>query len=326
MQYKDYYQVLGVAKTASVEEIRKAYRELAKKYHPDHNPGNKSAEEKFKDINEAYQVLKDKEKKARYDQLGSSYHEWEQRGGDSANYNWNDWYSTAKPKGTSRSTAQDFGDFFGSDFSGSDQFSDFFSQIFGGMGSARRSQSSSGGTQRSKSANSGTAFRQSSPYVQEQKVPITLDEAFRGTERIFTINTRRIEAKIPSGAKTGTKVRLAGVLDDSEGKGDLILVVEVEKDSRFERKGDDLYIDVPVDLYTAVLGGESILNSMDGKLVLKIPSGTQPEQLIRLNGKGMPKINDSGHRGDLYARIRVQLPRALNEKQKTLFEEIKKAK
>ncbi len=324
MQYKDYYQVLGVAKTASAEEIRKAYRELAKKYHPDHNPGNKKAEEKFKDINEAYQVLKDKEKRARYDQLGSSYREWEQKGGNSSNYNWSDWYSNARPKGTSGNTVQDFGDFFGSDFSGAEQFSDFFSQIFGGMGSARRSQSASG-RQRAKSSDFGTAYRQSSPFVQEQKVPITLEEAFHGTERILTINTRRIEAKIPAGAKTGTKVRLAGILDDSGRKGDLILVVEIEKDPRFERKSDDLYIDVPVDLYTAVLGGETALTSMDGRLMLKIPSGTQPDQLIRLNGKGMPKLKD-GSRGDLYARIKVQLPRTLNEKQKALFEELKKAK
>ncbi len=317
MQYKDYYQILGVDKKATTGEIRKAYRDLAKKYHPDYNPGDKKAEEKFKEINEAYQVLNDKEKRARYDQLGSSYQAWEQQGGTSANYNWNDWYANAQGGARDARDARDFGDFFSSEtFSGGD-FSDFFSQIFGGMGSARKSRSGSG-------VDYARSQPQARPLTQDHNVTISLEEAFHGTERIFEIDSKRIEAKIPAGAKTGTKIRLAGVMDSAGRKGDLILVVEVKKHPHFERKEDDLYIDVPVDLYTAVLGGEAKLHSIDENLLFKVPSGTQPDQLIRLSGKGMPKLNANGTRGDLYARIKVRLPRALNEKQKALFEELKK--
>lgn len=317
MQYQDYYQTLGVEKTATEDEIKKAYRKLAKKYHPDQNHGDKSAEEKFKEINEAYEVLKDKEKRARYDQLGSSYKEWQQNGGNSANYNWNDWFSGAAQQqqgggGARYYTSSDFGD--------GSQFSDFFSQIFGGMG-----MGGNRGGRRSRTVEYDSPFRQSRPSVQEHNVAITLDEAFHGTTRLLQINNKKIEAKIPAGAKSGTKVRLAGVIDENGRKADLILVIQVaDKDGLFERQGNDLYVNVPVDLYTAVLGGEAVFASMDGNVALKIPAGTQPNQLIRLSGKGMPKLNGKGSRGDLFARITVQIPRKLDDRQKQLFEELKR--
>lgn len=324
MQYQDYYQTLGVDKTASDDEIKKAYRKLAKKYHPDQNHGDKSAEEKFKEINEAYEVLKDKEKRARYDQLGSSYKEWQQNGGNSANYNWDDWFSGAGQQaqqgqgGTRYYTSSDFGDVSG--------FSDFFSQIFGGMGGMGGARSNAGGGRRTRTVEYDSPFRQPRPTVQEHTVAITLDEAFHGTQRILQINDKRIEAKIPAGAKSGTKVRLAGVINENGHTADLILVIQVsDKQGPFERQGNDLYVDVPVDLYTAVLGGETVFASMDGNVALKIPAGTQSDQLMRLSGKGMPKLNGRGTRGDLYARIRVQIPRRLSDKQKTLFEELRKA-
>ncbi len=308
MEYKDYYKTLGVDKKASDDQIKKSYRNLAKKYHPDHNPGDKKAEETFKEINEAYAVLKDKEKRARYDQLGSSYAAWEQQGGSSANYNWNDWVSQAQGAGS-------YGRTYTTDFDGMGDFSDFFSQIFGGMGSARRSRS--GGA-----INYEDLFRPAKPASQEHTVPITLMEAFTGTERVFSIEDKKYEAKIPAGASTGTKIRLAGVLGKS---ADLILVIKVENDLRFERRANDLYTDVQVDLYTALLGGETVVQSLNENLVLKIPEGTQPDQLIRLAGKGMPKLKGKGDRGDLYAKIRVQLPKNLTAKQKKLFEEARKA-
>ena len=308
MEYKDYYKILGVDKNASNEAIRKAYRDLAKKYHPDHNPGNKAAEEKFKEINEAYEVLKDKDKRARYDQLGSSYSAWQQQGGNSANYNWSDWFSTA-PGGQ--------GTYYATDFENMGDFSDFFSQIFGGMGSSRRSRTS-------RSTGFGQSYTPTKPAPVEYTLPITLKEAFTGTERILTIGNKRIEAKIPAGAKTGTKVRLAGVMGEESGNADLILNIKVEDDPQFERVNDDLYVDVPIDLYTAILGGEVIVPSINEKIVLKIPAGTQPGQLIRMAGKGMPKLKGKGTRGDLYARIKVQIPRNLTEKQKKLFEELRK--
>ncbi len=312
MDYKDYYKILGVDKKASAETIRKAYRDLAKKYHPDYNPGNKEAEEKFKEINEAYEVLKDKEKRARYDQLGSSYSAWQQQGGNSANYNWSDWYANAQ-QGAAGQTGSYGGTTYYStaDFGGMDGFSDFFSQIFGGMGSTRRT--STAGSKR---------YSKPAPTAQEFKLPVSLKEAFEGTTRVLTIGESTIEAKIPAGVKTGTKIRLSGVV----GGQDLILLIEVESDQRYERKADDLYVEVPVDLYTAVLGGEAVVQSLNESFALKIPAGTQPGQLIRMGGKGMPKMNANGSRGDLFARIKVQLPRDLNERQKKLFEEIKKAK
>jgi len=142
----------------------------------------------------------------------------------------------------------------------------------------------------------------------------------------LTIGNKRIEAKIPAGAKTGTKVRLAGVMGEESGNADLILNIKVEDDPQFERVNDDLYVDVPIDLYTAILGGEVIVPSINEKIVLKIPAGTQPGQLIRMAGKGMPKLKGKGTRGDLYARIKVQIPRNLTEKQKKLFEELRKEK
>lgn len=307
MEYQDYYQTLGVSKTATDEEIRKAYRKLAKQYHPDHNQGNNDAEEKFKAINEAYEVLKDKEKRARYDRLGASYKQWEQQGGSSSNYNWGEWFSGAGQPGGSGGVYTDF------DFSGAGGFSDFFSQIFGGMDGMGNM-----GQQRRRR----TTVTQEVPRTQECTTSITLDEAFHGTTRLLSLGGKSLEAKIPAGAKDGTKIRLKGAANGA----DIIITVHVpEKEGSFERKGDDLYVDVPVDLYTAVLGGEAVVTSKDGNFKLKIPAGTQPDQLIRLSGKGMPKLNLKGSRGDLYAKIRVRIPRNLDQKQTSLFEELRRS-
>ena len=316
MEYQDYYQTLGVSKNATEAEIKSAYRKLAKEYHPDHNQGNKNAEEKFKAINEAYEVLKDKEKRARYDQLGSSYKQWEQNGGSSANYNWSEWFSGCPYSGrTNTYTTEDFGG-----------FSDFFSQIFGGMGDmgsrtkARRYGRPTGSTVE---FNTGyNAPRQ--PKSQEITAAITLDEAFHGCKRQISLGDQKIEANIPAGVKDGTKIRLSGAFNSNGVKCDLIVTVSVpNKEGAFERIDDNLYVDVPVDLYSAVLGGEAVVHSKDGDYALKIPAGTQPDQLIRLSGKGMPKLNQKGVRGDLFARIRVSLPRNLNTRQTELFKQLR---
>ncbi len=323
MEYKDYYQILGVSKTATDEEIKHAYRELAKKYHPDQNRNDKNAEQRFKEINEAYEVLKDKNKRARYDQLGSSYKAWEERGGTSADYNWSDWFSHAQQ--ANRPNEQTYQTYYSTgDFGDMGDFSDFFSQIFGGMNASRRSQAAYSRTRRTRPTEYDSTFHRPAP-VQHYQVPITLNEAYHGTTRVLMIGDHQIEAKIPAGANTGTKIRLAGILDSDEGKGDLMLDVLVEKDNRFERKDDDLYININIDLYTAVMGGEVPVSLIDEQLMLTIPAGTQPGQLIRLSGKGMPKLRMPSQRGDLYARIQVNLPKNLNSKQKALFEELKKA-
>lgn len=291
MEYKDYYETLGVPRNATPEEIKKAYRKLAMKYHPDRNPGDKSAEDKFKGINEANEVLSDKEKRARYDQLGASYSRWQQTGGQPNSFNWDAWRSGGNNQGQ-----VDFGDMFG--------FSDFFSTIFGGMPTGR------------------TSGRRATPRVQsyQQPVTITLSEAYHGTKRLLQIGEKRLEVTIPAGSQTGTKVRVRG---SAPGGGDVYLVIDVATDPAFERKGNDLYTDASVDLYAAVLGGEAKVKTMSGSVILKIPAGTQPGQTFRLGGQGMPLLRSPQTFGDLYARMKVTIPNQLSPAQKKLFEQLK---
>jgi len=307
MEYKDYYKILGVDRNASEEEIKRAYRKLAMKYHPDRNPGDKSAEEKFKEINEAYEVLGDPEKRRRYDALGESYFRWQQSGAP-GDFNWSEWFAQG-PVG-SRTVRIDLEDLFG-DFGG---FSDFFSAIFGGMPS---------GTVRT----TGRRARQATPAV-EQPVQISLEEAYHGTTRIIQVDGRRIEGKIPPGARTGTKVRLAGQgpIGPDGQRSDLYLVIEVLPDPRFERKDDDLYTEVTIDLYTAVLGGQVTVPTLSGNVILTIPPGTQPGQTFRLSGRGMPNLRNPQKHGDLYVKVKVELPRSLTPQQRALFEQLRSLK
>jgi curved DNA-binding protein len=306
MEYKNYYQMLGVERSASEDEIKRAYRKLALQYHPDRNPGDKQAEENFKNINEAYQVLSDPAKRARYDQLGESYSRWQQRGAPQDGFKWEDW-ATSAPSG--QVSAEDLEDIMGGGFS------EFFRRIFGGMDEYGnvdiRGRYPGGG-------------RKAAPSY-EQEVIISLQEAFQGSSRILELDGRRLEVKIPPGARTGTKVRVSQAVPTGRDgqRGDLYMVIKVSDDPRFERKGEDLYTDVNVDLYTAVLGGEVTVNTLSGSVLLTIPAGTQPGQAIRLAGRGIPKLKDPKTRGDLYARIKVRLPRNLSEKEKELFEELK---
>ncbi len=301
MEYKDYYSILGVDRKATADEIRKAYRTLAVQYHPDKNPGDKKAEDRFKEINEAYEVLGDPEKRARYDQLGSSYQAWQQAGGRPGSFDWSQWMAGA-PGGVRVEVGElgDLDDLFGGGFS------DFFSAIFGGM---PRQGYSPGARRRGRDI--------------EHPVSITLSEAYKGTTRTLRIDGRRLEVKIPPGARTGTRVRLPAKGEaGAAGAGDLYLVVQVEPDARFERKGDDLYVEVEVDLYTAVLGGEARVPTPAGHVLLTIPPGSQPGQTFRLNGRGMPRLRDATSHGDLYVRLKVNLPRKLTARERELFEEL----
>jgi curved DNA-binding protein len=300
MEYKDYYKILGVDRKASDEEIKRAYRKLALKYHPDRNPNNKKAEESFKEINEAYQVLGDPAKRSRYDQLGDSYAQWQRTGGAPGGFNWNDWFTQPQGGGT-RVEVGDLNDLFGGGLS------EFFTRIFGGAPDMGQ--------------NAGrTGSRATSRLTPEQQVTISLAEAFAGATRRIEIQGRRLEVTIPPGARNGTKVRVPAAFAQPGGQpGDLYLVVEVADDPRFERRGDDLYTDAPIDLYTAVLGGEVKVTTLSGNVMLTIPAGTQPDQTFRLVGRGMPRLKAPDTHGDLFVRAKIKMPRNLTPEQKKLF-------
>jgi len=304
MEYKDYYKTLGVEKTASDADIKKAYRRLAMKYHPDKNPGDRGAEDRFKDINEAYQVLGDKEKRARYDQLGDSYFSYQQTGGAPGGFNWGQWTANGRP-GAGQVNMDDLGGMFGG-------FSDFFRAIFGDAG---------GYTQTGR-----PNPRRTQMQTMQQPVTISLQEAFSGTTRTLQVGQRRLEVKIPPGAKTGTRVRVPGGAASAELQADIHLVIEAAPDTRFERKENDLYTDVTVDLYTAILGGQAIVPTPAGNVTLTIPPGTQPGQAFRLSGRGMPKLRERSQNGDLYARVKVQIPKTLTESERDLFKKLAQRK
>lgn len=319
MDYKDYYKTLGVDQNATEKEIKTAYRKLARKYHPDVNPDDPQAEARLKEINEAYEVLSDAEKRAKYDQLGADWQRWQHAGGQPGDFDWSHW--TAAP-GAGRvhvhyGTPENLEDLFG----GSSPFSDFFNSIFGGLGGAARHAGRAGGFE-------GFEYQSRPRRGQdlEHEVEISLSEAYEGTTRLLTKDGRRLEVKIPAGASTGTKVRVRG--EGSSGRaggeaGDLYLRVRVARDQRFERKGNDLHVALPVDLYTAVLGGEVRVPTLAGDVKLTIPAGSQNGQIFRLRGKGMPSLRHPNERGDLFVRLSVRLPTKLTADQRELFERLR---
>lgn len=304
MDYKDYYKVLGVSKTADEKEIKSAFRKLAQRYHPDKNPGDKAAEDKFKDINEAYEVLGDAQKRSRYDQLGSSYSQWERSGKPGGGFDWGQWSQYAGGQGGAgpRVEYQDLNDMLGRG-----GFSDFFNMLFGGA----RGFGGGFGSQ-------GLARGEDV----EQPIEITLTEAYAGATRTLTKGGRRLTGRIPRGARTGTKVRIKGEGGPGQPAGDLFLVVSVQPDERYTRDGDDLRVEVPIDLYTAVLGGEARVPTLSGDVVLTVPPETQSGKTFRLSGRGMPKLRDPDTHGDLLARITVRVPTQLSEREKQLFHEL----
>ncbi len=311
MEYKDYYRTLGVDRNADEKEVKKAYRRLARQCHPDVNPGNKQAEERFKEINEAYEVLSDSEKRQKYNQLGADWQRWQRTGRDTQGFDWSQWTGGAPRGRRVHVEYADLGDLLG----GQVPFSDFFSTIFGGVGREPRAGRFSGAQRRP---------RRGQDMV--QPVEITLQEAFHGTRRILQVDGRRLEVQIPPGVKTGSKVRVKG--EGGRGaaggsRGDLFLQVEVRPHSVFERHGDDLHCDVPVDLYTVVLGGEVQVPRLGGRpVMLRIPPGTQGGRSFRLQGMGMPKLRQPEQRGHLYAKVRIVVPKELSPREKDLFEEL----
>jgi curved DNA-binding protein len=301
MDYKDYYKILGVERKASDDDIRKAYRDLAKKYHPDRNPGDKQAEERFKDINEAYQVLSDPEKRNVYDRVGSDYSNWQRRGAP-GNFNWEEYVGRypGGMGGARQVNYEDLEEMFGG--AGGGGFSDFFRTIFGfGEEQAARSR----------------------PQMYQQQLEISMEEAYRGATRILQNNGKQKQVRIPAGVKTGSKVRVAGGAPNGQ---DLYLIISVTEDPRFERRGNDLHTTSTVSVFTALLGGEAEVETLDGKIKLNVPAGTQPEQVFRLAGRGMPHVKNKNEKGDLYVRLKVQIPKYLSAKQRELLDEASRIK
>jgi len=298
---KDFYAVLGVDRKATDKEIRSAYRRLARKHHPDVNPGDKASEAIFKEVNAANDVLSDPDKRKKYDLYGENWEHADEiermqrsRGGRAGNY---------------RFTTTDFGSF------GDGGIGDIFGNLFTGSSEGRRT----------------TGMRREPPRL-EHPVEVTLEEAFLGTTRTIMVagdhgDTRRLEVKIPPGVDTGSKVRIAGEGNATFNgqRGDLYLVISVRANDRYERKGDDLYTDVEVPLTTPVLGGEAEVQGIGKKVALRLPPGTQNGQTFRLAGLGMPKLGSPDRRGDLYARVKVRLPKEPNDAQRHLFEQLKAA-
>ena len=320
---KDYYQILGVSRNASEKEIKQAYRRLARKHHPDLNPGDKSAEARFKEINGAYEVLSNPEKRKKYDQFGDKWEYADQfaRAGGREGVRW------------------DFGN-GGTTFEYGDvsEFGDVFSGLFGGAGIGSRMKR---GPQRGQDM--------------ESPVEVSLEEAYHGSTRVVELQTaepcaacggtgrvgnrvcticsgagmkaipRRLEVKIPTGVKDGSKIRIAGEGGPGRGgssKGDIYLVVKVLPHQLYERKGDDLYIEVSVPLATAMVGGEVRLPTLSGNLSLRIPAETQNGKVFRLAGKGMPQLGIAGY-GSLFAKVKVVLPTNLTDEERKLFERLR---
>jgi len=329
MDFKDYYATLGVAKTASEKELKQAYRKLARKHHPDVNPGDKSAEAKFKDINEAYEVLGDPEKRKKYDELGANWRMYEQAGAGGPgggpqqpgwNVNFGGGAGSGGGGGFRTMTEEEMREMFGD----ADPFSDFFHTFFGGTGGGAQEPGGRGRGARARAPRQGRDV--------EQEIELNLEDALHGTTRRFSIShdgtARTVDVRIPAGVGEGSRVRIPGEGEHGTSgakSGDLYLRVRLMPHAKFERKGKDLYAPVSVPLTIAALGGEAQVDTLAGKsLRLKIPPGTQNGQVFRLKGHGMPTVNHPDQTGDLYATIGVQLPRDLTAEQRRLFEELKK--
>lgn len=324
MEFKDYYATLGVSKTATEKEIKQAFRKLARKLHPDVNPGDKTSESRFKEINEAYEVLGDAEKRKKYDELGSNWRMYEQAGGPGGPQGpWRG--GTGGPDmggGTTYRTVtpEEMEELFGNE----NPFSDFFKTFFGGGGSPGDATGGRRGRGRTR-ARAGSDV--------EQPIELTLEDAFHGSTQRLSIkhdgHTRTIDVRIPPGIKDQARVRIAGEGQPGVGggaAGDLYLRVHLLPHGQIERKGQDLYVRASVPVTTAVLGGEAEVPTLIGRpLRIKIPPTTQNGQVLRLKGQGMPSTGKTGERGDLYVTVDVQLPKTLTPEQRQHWEALAEA-
>jgi curved DNA-binding protein len=303
MDYIDYYKVLDVTKSATEADIKKAYRKLARKYHPDLNPNDKEAEKKFKEINEANEVLSNPENRKKYDKYGKDWKHAEEF--EKAGYDPNQQQS--RQQGSYQYSEGDFSGFGGGgDFSGSD-FSDFFNSMYGG------------GRTRSQSKYRGQDFN--------AELELDLKAAYTTHKQNLTVNGKNIRITIPAGVENGQIIKIpnhGGPGVNGGPNGDLYITFLISNNSDFKREGNNLYADAPIDLYTAILGGETYINTFDGKVKIKVPAETQPGTKVKLKGKGFPVYKKENQFGDLYITYTIKLPTKLSDKEKELFEELAK--
>ena len=305
MKYKDYYKILGVDKNANQKDIKKAYRKLASKYHPDKNPGDKATEEKFKEINEAHEVLGDAEKRKKYDTLGANWQQYARQGSGGGQ----SFYFEGDPS-----------EFFGRRSRGRSGFSSFFNMFFGNEGQDPFESFRADRQQKSQRQ------RNLRGRDMEAEMPITLMEAYHGSKRAFEINGRKMRITIKPGAYHGQKLRLRGKgqAGPSGGNaGDLYIVLKVQSDARFERQENDLIYEADIDFYTAVLGGKTEVPTMDGSVKLTIPKGSETGNTLRLKGKGMPVYGKTNVFGNLLVRLKVRIPKNLSAEEEELFKKLR---
>lgn len=304
MDYKDYYGILGVEKNATPEDIKKAYRQLAKAYHPDKNPGSKVAETRFKEVSEAYEVLSDPQKKQHYDNLGKDWQRYQQTGSNPKEY-----YSNTHQQAPDF----DFSDIFGND-GGSGGFSDFFRNIFGSGGNGN-----TGGSKNKRNSKGGQDY--------DTEVEISLEEAYKGTARILNVMNEKLRIQFKAGIPNDQVLRLKGKGGqgvNGQPTGDLYVKVKILPHNLFKREGNDLHCELPVELYTVVLGGKVFINTFDGGTNFILPAGTENGKVFRLKGKGMPDYAQPNKTGDLYVKINVQIPKNLSTQEIELFEKLSK--
>lgn len=302
MAYIDYYKILGVDKNATQDDIKKAYRKQARKYHPDLNPGDKEAEKKFKELNEANEVLSNPENRSKYDKYGEHWKHGEE-------------YEKAQQQQQRQYQQQRYnGGYSGADFGGGEDFSDFFQDMFGGA---------AGGFGRSSRGRASGKFKGQDIHAE---LNLNLRDAATTHPQTFEINGKKVRITIPAGVYDGQQIKLKGHGNPGVNggpNGDLYITFNIPADPDFERIGDDLKTKVTIDLYTAVLGGEVKVHTLHGSVNLKVKPETQAGMTVRLKGKGFPVYKKEGEHGDLFVTYEVKLPTNLTEKQKELFEQLK---
>jgi curved DNA-binding protein len=324
MEFKDYYKTLGVAKTATEKEIKQAFRKLARKLHPDVNPGDKTAESRFKEVNEAYEVLGDPEKRKKYDELGANWRMYEQAGAQPGAGPFAGGFNvggTGGRGGVRTMTQEEMEDLFGD----SNPFSDFFTTFFGGgMGGG-------GGARGGAGARAG-GVRQRPGRDIENEIELSLEDAYNGTTQRLALthdgHRRTVDVRFPAGVVTGSRVRVSGEGEQGVGGGQaghLYLQVRLTPHPVFELKDRDLHVRVSMPVTTAVLGGEADVQTLSGKPArLRIPPLTQNGQVFRLKGYGMPTVGKPDEKGDLYARVDVQLPTQLTAEEREHYEALRR--